>query len=500
MRRHKQWWASLLQVWLTALRGSGGLRPPFLALAGWLILSFIAPSPAVAQGTLPKDLQISIAQFDASAYPNITIYVNVKDSAGNFVTNLQKDVFKVTEDGQSVEIVEFAGIGEKRLVDIVYVFDTTGSMSEEIDGVIRTSKSFADELQSKGRDYRLGLVTFGDVVLQVYRSDNALTNSADEFKGWVSSLTASGGDDDPENDYGAIKRATEMQFRNEAQKIFILITDAPPHHYGDAADGGHAFDDPDLDNRRIIDMLKGKSISIYAVTPNYNEFTTLASETRGSFYDIKSNPNFTGIIEQIGSTIANQYRITYRSPRPTYDGTRRDVKITVGESGISTAYAEQHLLNVESNLLVGLLCMLPLLAAVVIPFGGQILLRSMRARTPAAEQVSQPGMGSAPAGGGPVGAAMPVEYMPPLPPAAPPAPAIPSGGYAPTPPPAAAAGCVACPNCGCALKPNARFCPACGQALPATLAPAPAAAVCPNCSRPLRAGAKFCNGCGYRLS
>lgn len=402
------------------------------SVLGWLLLlvavvGWLSADQAVAQTEVPEDLVITISQFDTSKYPEITLYVNVKDGTGKHVTNLTRSDFSVSEDDKAVEMVDFAGEGQARLVDIVYVFDTTGSMSEEIKGVIRTSLAFADQLVSKGRDYRLGLVTFSDQVLQVYRQDDALSDQAEEFKGWVSGLKAEGGDGDPENAYGAIKRAAQMKYRDGAQKIIILITDAPPHKYGDADDGGQRFDDPDLSSTRILDLLKGKGISVYAVTPAYTEFTTLAADSGGQFYDLKVNPDFTSMIEEIGETLANQYRITYRSPRPTYDGTRRDVTVKVGEKAATKEYSEKHLLTIQSNCLVGLLCLTPLLGALVIPLAGKAALKYLQARS----------AGEVPPAAAPPSLVRPEEMSPPQ----------------------------ACPKCGNLLRSGAKFCNACGHKL-----------------------------------
>jgi VWFA-related protein len=443
-------------------------------------------TPTAAQGQTSEDLSITIGQFDAENYPEITLYINVTDQNGNNVGGLEQADFKVTEDDAAVEIVDFAGIGEARPVDIVYVFDTTGSMSEEINGVIQTSLAFADELESKGRDYRLGLVTFGDDIRGVYRSDDTLTDRAEQFKEWVSALTANGGDGDPENSYGALKRATQMQFRASAQKIFILITDAPAHRYGDDPDGGVSFTDPDLDPPRIQALLNDKSIAVYAITPAMSDFTSLVDATGGRFYDLENNPDFTAIIGEIGSTIASQYRLTYRSPRPTYDGTRRNVQIKIGQSGVSTQYSEQHLLNVQSNLLVGMVCLLPLLGALLLP--GAVRFLAGAVRPPA----DQPAVVSAPPSPA-------VQQM-----AAP----LPGSNVA------VPAGSV-CSNCASPLKPSARFCPRCGQVVESAAVEANSAnlnpgafqgtdesapaRVCPVCGSPVRPAAKFCNSCGNRM-
>lgn len=402
---------------------------------------------ARAQTPPPEGWTVTIGQFDASKYPEITLYLNVADSAGQQVTDLKQEDFFVTEDGQAVTITGFAGLNENRPVDIVFVFDTTASMSEEIAGVVRTSLTFADELERKGRDYRLGLVTFSDVVLQVNRPDHSLTDRASEFKEWASKLTADGGDGEPENDYAAIHRALEMNFRPQAQIVLILITDAPVHRFGDPPDGGTTFDDPNLELKPTLDSLKARGASVYAVAPAFAEFTSLTSETGGRFYDIHQNPDFTGLINEIGQMLANQYRITYRSPRPTYDGTRRNVQVLVGGAQARKMYAEQHLLNVQSNCLIGLLCLLPLTFALIAPMAVRMVWRWIQPAPPASQ--------IAPISNG--------ENV--VPPAAIVTNAAPVGVEGLGQPPAPEEIQVICPNCSQVARQGARFCSRCGARL-----------------------------------
>jgi hypothetical protein len=490
-----------------------------LVLAGMVGPAYTA---ALAQTPTPQVLSVTIGQFDVSKYPEITIYVNVADSSGKYVTNLVQSDFAVTEDGKPVTMSGFAGIGEKRPVDIVFVFDTTGSMEEEINGVVRTSLAFADALVSKGRDYRLGLVTFADQVLLVNNgpasATNAMTADATEFKSWVSKLVASGGEGDQENDYAAIHRALQLTFRSEAQKIFILITDAPPHHTNDPADGGVIFTDPVLNYQPTLDKLKAQNVSLYAVTPNLSEFTQLASETGGRFYDIQINPDFTGIIEGIGATLASQYRITYTSPRPTYDGTRRDVQVTVRGARAGEVYAEQHLINIQSNCLVGLACCFPLALLLVVPLAAQAILRRSRKAAPQAVAGEVPPPAIQPE------VSQAATWVGTSPPPQPPSPQPPQASLPPSPQPlpqaatrpaigAGEAAGLVCQKCGNPLRAEARFCPVCGQPAPP---PAPAAAEppiveqrqpaiptptnCPNCGNALRPGVKFCNVCGFKVN
>jgi hypothetical protein len=492
------------------------------------------PGFALAQEELPEDVQVTVSQLDVSQYPEITIYVNVTDEAGNPLQMLDQSNINLTEDGQPVEIVDFAGEGEERPVDVVFVFDTTGSMGEEISAMIDTSIAFAEELKDRGRDYRLGLVTFGDEIRGVYNPDNTLTPDSVVFQDWMRTLIAEGGGENPENDYGALKQAAQMQFRPDAQVIFVLITDSDIQHYGDPPDEGHTFDDPDLNLEPILAMLSERAITAYVVGPNISEMLSLAEQTSGTYYDITANPDFTRMIEEIGATIANQYRITYHSPRPTYDGTRRDVRVSIGTAEAGIEYMETHLLNLQSDWLIGAVCLLPMLAMLAVPPLVQLVQRSFK---PAAT----PSLMTTNIGSGASVIPEPPPYVPPAPPTSQ------QGSDAP-------AACLpaTCPHCGKAMRPGAQFCAKCGQSLgppapprlsgpqppkaaptvlellpppaglPESQPPAPPQAgglptqyspepkppprpasssptTCPKCGRQLRPGARFCPGCGNHI-
>ena len=403
---------------------------------------FLLVNSALAAGPTVK-----VTQVDPSQFPDVTIYVSVTDESGQPVGGFIKDDFQLFEDGNPVDIKDFAGLEEARPVDIVFVFDTTGSMSEEIEGVKNTSITFANKLRDSNRDFRLGLVAFGDEIREVRNRDDTLTADAEEFKGWIGRLWADGGGDEPEISLDAVKRATQMKYRDGTQKVLILITDAPPHQKGDGTPFSQVVPE------ELVGQLRDQGFTVYAVAYDHPHFRRVVGETSGEFYDIHRESDFTGIIEKIGGLVAGQYRLTYISARPFYDGTRRAIEVEVaGERG-GGSYLEKHLINIRSNGVIALAFLLPLLLALVLPtVVGRVRCRPQ----PVAE----------------IGAAR-AEAL---------------GVSGPT----------ICPHCGHALRPRARFCGQCGQSI-ATLLAKPHPTDCPACGRPLRPEAKFCSACGKRL-
>jgi len=413
-----------------------------IALIG-LLCWFLTADHELAAGPTVK-----VTQVDPSHFPEVTIYVSVTDERGQPVRGLTKDDFQLFEDSKLVDIKDFAGLGEVRPVDITFVFDTTGSMDDEIEGVKNTSIAFANKLRDSNRDFRLGLVAFGDEIREVRNTDGTLTADTEEFKGWISRLRAEGGGDDPEISLDALKRATEMNYRDDTQKVLILITDAPPHQ----KDDGTRFSQ--VVPEELVEQLRGQGFTVYAVAYDHPHFRRLVAETGGEFYDIHRESDFTGIIDKIGGLIATQYRLTYISARPSFDGTRRAVEVEVAGEKAGGAYLEKHLINIRSNGIIALVFLLPLLLALALPTAAD----RIRKRPPppvaesAATEVADPDV----------------------------------------------SGQVTCPNCGHSLRPEARFCGQCGQAV-ATQAVQPQPAACPRCGRPLRPGVRFCGGCGQKL-
>ena len=65
-------------------------------------------------------------------------------------------------------------------------------------------------------------------------------------------LTAVGGGDGPEAQTAALAAALDMEWIDNAVKIVVLITDAPPHGIGEDGDGFTKSPDRKLNNVPVI--------------------------------------------------------------------------------------------------------------------------------------------------------------------------------------------------------------------------------------------------------
>ncbi len=118
-----------------------------------------------------------------------------------------------------------------REVDLAFILDTTGSMSEEIAAVKATIQKVATALAASNVRLRIGLVEYKDrsdaFVTRVY----PMTSDTAKFSRTVAGLSASGGGDTPESmNEGLHVGLTGLEWSgNAVARMAFLIADAPPH-------------------------------------------------------------------------------------------------------------------------------------------------------------------------------------------------------------------------------------------------------------------------------
>jgi hypothetical protein len=156
-------------------------------------------------------------------------------ASGDVEQDLEASDFTLTAAGQAVD---------------EFTVDTTGSMAWAIDGVRQGVGEFARGLSASGLDIRFGGIEFGDGV----RSSTAL-GSDEALRGWLQRLTAIGGNDAPENPVDALLAAADaMQFRDEALRYYIVVTDTGFHELSD----GSGCADHNLAD--VVEALRGEAL------------------------------------------------------------------------------------------------------------------------------------------------------------------------------------------------------------------------------------------------
>ena len=132
-------------------------------------------------------------------------------------------------------------------VDIVFVIDATGSMSDLIDIVKNNAINFHSDIQTvmskKGKtiqDFRIKVIAFRDYIADgedaMLRTDFFnLPEETEAFKETVNSISAFGGGDEPEDGLEALAFAIRSQWTTEGLKrrqLIVVWSDASTHPLG----------------------------------------------------------------------------------------------------------------------------------------------------------------------------------------------------------------------------------------------------------------------------
>lgn len=123
------------------------------------------------------------------------------------------------------------GTGTTRdAIDVMFVIDTTGSMSGIISATLQKARDIAARLSSTARSARIGLVEFRDYGDDfMARTVQPLTEDLSTFGAGLDTLYADGGGDWEEAVYSGIVTALAEDWRPSAARTIIVMGDAPAH-------------------------------------------------------------------------------------------------------------------------------------------------------------------------------------------------------------------------------------------------------------------------------
>lgn len=175
------------------------------------------------------------------------------------------------------------------IVDIVFLVDTTGSMSEEIKNVSNNISGFAKALADAGISARWALIEYRDITCDGLDSTKVINYGTSEWYIDVASyekalegLNANNGADSKGTVIDALKAATHLDSRAGAKTFYFVVTDADyktDNQYGVSG------------MNEMINELATKEIvtSVVTKTDYYDIYRELTSGTYGILADIDGN-------------------------------------------------------------------------------------------------------------------------------------------------------------------------------------------------------------------
>ncbi|MCL1925237.1 MAG: Hsp70 family protein [Defluviitaleaceae bacterium] len=184
----------------------------------------------------------------------------------------------------------------KMAVNIVFIIDTTGSMDSYINAVKDRAIAFANIIKEKGISYKLGLIGFGDLYEKEKPSIYKPTEDVEKFRNWVQKIPRTYGGDIPESSLEAVE--TALTLTSQAENIFILITDAPPHV---PTKNGKSPED-------IKKLLEEKNVTTYVAAAHDDRSKAAYSViANGKYYNL--HEDFLDILDVIAISIAELVRV-----------------------------------------------------------------------------------------------------------------------------------------------------------------------------------------------
>jgi hypothetical protein len=319
---------------------------------------------------------------------------------------------------------------------------------------------------------------------------NSQSRTAQEFTGSRNDLAEAIGRIRPDGGtaiYDSVIAGVEALKGAEGRRALLLLTDGQdcrgpnscPDRFGSDHSLQEAIDAASRAGQPLYVIGLGERGSADEDGIDEAVLERLARETGGAYFYAPSADQLADLYRSLSSGIQQEYALTYRSPRPHYDGTRRDIQVSVGGApAASGRYVERHLIDVRSDPLVAVLLLLPILGALLLP---SLRHKRLPTEAPVEDRRSKIEDRNAPSS---------ILY---------PRSSIATGSTIVQPPgvvviPPDVAHCMACDTP--LLRADARFCSACGAAQQAGATAAPRRLFCDQCGRPMRDGAHFCSHCG----
>jgi len=174
-------------------------------------------------------------------------------------------------------------------VDIVFVFDTTGSMDDKIEALLLTCRQFVDEAKSMDLDPHFALISFGDISV-IGGGDTIelvvpLTGDIEKVKYGLGNIPRNSGFGNlGETPLEAIHEAFKISHRERAVKVMVLITDEPALQHNISVDV-------------VIQELQEREYLVFVIAIDEPYYKKMALKNGGVWKGISGHTNLSDILE-----------------------------------------------------------------------------------------------------------------------------------------------------------------------------------------------------------
>jgi len=182
-------------------------------------------------------------------------------------------------------------------LDVVFIFDATGSMTPYIEDVKKNLQEIIQEIKNAIPTSLISVIAYAD-----YPNLNAafltkvldLTDDTQLIRKFINEIYTTGNDDIPEALEVALADATRLSWRVISKKAVIVVGDAPPHGVIDAM---VQQNDYKIEAGKLIQ----KEVKMYSVQCGYDNATAesfkwLADKSGGVFLNLNNIDDLKNIL------------------------------------------------------------------------------------------------------------------------------------------------------------------------------------------------------------
>jgi len=307
----------------------------------------------------------------------VTIPVSVMDRDGRYIPNLQKEEFRVWEDGVEQEVAFFQSVDKP--FSVVLMLDTSPSTAFRLEDIQDAAISFVNQLRN---DDRVMVVSFNDdiKILSEFTTDRRKLERAIEHART----------DDGTRLYDAVDMVINQQLsRIQGRKAIVLFTDGVDTTSRLASYESNLMDAQELDaliypvqydtsedmnsgNIQIappIDIFgqilggilgggrrggrrgggggypsrRGTGRGDYEIGNQY--LMELANNTGGREYHADSLQNMSYAFANVAEELRRQYSIGYYPKRPPQPGQRRQIRVRARQPNLAVRSRDSYIFN-----------------------------------------------------------------------------------------------------------------------------------------------------------
>ena len=278
----------------------------------------------------------------------VTVPATVFDRNGRYVTNLEKENFKLFEDETEQEISFFEPVSQP--LTVFLLLDNSGSMNSRLNELAKASNNFVNQLRPDDQ-----------IIVALFDNWVDVVNKGSSIKDLQNNVIDVRRKDDPlpiTVVYDAVEFALKKARKIRGRKAIILFSDGVGSGYSASA------------KSNLRDAEEGESL-IYTIQFNtYSEIApqkvykkeyykklkvadaymqNLAQITGGRRFQVKDVSNLKETFKKIADELGQQYRIGYYPKDAGKKGERRQIKVKVNIPNTAVRSRDSYIVGANKN-------------------------------------------------------------------------------------------------------------------------------------------------------